>query len=118
MYGIVLALHILVSLLLILIVLFQQPQKGGMGTVFGGGETLFGGGGAAPFMTKLTTGLAVVFVLTSLSLVLISVRRPAAPGRSRAAPTAPGPAAPGEPAPGGVPEGIPEGSPDAGTGGQ
>jgi preprotein translocase subunit SecG len=112
MYGVVLALHILVSLLLVLAILFQQPQKGGMGTVFGGGEAIFGGGGAAPFLTRLTTGLAVVFVVTSLSLVLLSIRRPAAPGRTRAAPTQP--AAPVEPVPGGVPEGLPEG----GTGGE
>jgi preprotein translocase subunit SecG len=89
MYGFVLALHILVSIVLILIVLFQQPQKGGMGTVFGGGETLFGGAGAAPFLTKLTTGLAIVFVITSLSLVLLSVHRAPAPGRGQSAPTAP-----------------------------
>jgi|GEM_PF-727461 preprotein translocase subunit SecG len=115
MYGIVLALHILVSVMLILIILFQQPAKGGMGTVFGGGESIFGGGGAAPFMTKLTTGVAVVFVLTSLALVLMSVPRRSQQARGRPSPTAPAPTspeAPGEPAPSGVP-GVPEG----GTGG-
>jgi len=92
---------------LVLVVLFQQPQKGGMGTVFGGGESVFGGGGAAPFMMKLTTGLGIVFVVTSLTLVLLSVNRPAAPGRNRSVPTeqTPGPTAPTEPAPGGAPEG-------------
>jgi preprotein translocase subunit SecG len=94
-------------------VLFQQPQKGGMGTVFGGGESIFGGGGAAPFLTRLTTGLAVLFVVTSLSLVLLSIRRPTAPGRTRAAPTSP--VAPVEPTPGGMPEG---GMPEGGTGGE
>jgi preprotein translocase subunit SecG len=107
MYGIVLALHILVSLVLILVILFQQPQKGGMGTVFGGGESIFGGGGAAPFMTKLTTGVAVLFVLTSLALVLMSVPRRAAAGRGRPSPTAPvsPEAPPTEPVPGGSQEG-------------
>lgn len=107
MYLAVLILHILVSIVLTLVVLFQQPQKGGMGTVFGGGESVFGGGGAAPFLTKLTTGLAVVFVATSLTLVLLSIARPAAPGRTRSAPTeqAPNPTVPTEPAPGGAPEG-------------
>jgi preprotein translocase subunit SecG len=102
MYGLVLAFHILISILLVLVVLIQQPQKGGMGTVFGGGEAIFGGGGAAPFMTKLTTGLAVGFVITSLTLVLLTAR-PAAGPRARNAPTAPaepaGPAAPAEPIP-------------------
>jgi preprotein translocase subunit SecG len=111
MYGILLALHILISILLIFVILLQQPQKGGVGTVFGGGEAIFGGGGAAPFMTRLTTGLAVMFVVTSLTLVLLSVRRPAAPGRVRAAPTAPTEGAPTGPGPvmpqeqGGAPEG-------------
>jgi preprotein translocase subunit SecG len=108
MYGIILALHILVSLMLILVILFQQPAKGGMGTVFGGGESIFGGSGAAPFMTKLTTGVAIVFVVTSLALVLLSVPRRQAQQRARPAPTAPAPTvpeAPTEPAQPGTPEG-------------
>jgi len=126
MYGAVLTLHILVSLVLILIVLFQQPQKGGMGTIFGGGESVFGGGGAAPFLTKITTGVAIIFVITSLSLVLLSVHRAPAPGRTgspaqtapvQGAPVAPqqpgtpmpgtptGPTGPAEPAPAGGTQG-------------
>lgn len=114
MYGFILALHILVSIVLILVILFQQPAKGGMGTVFGGGESIFGGGGAAPFMTKLTTGVAIAFVVTSLALVLMSVPRRSQPGRGRPSPTAPAPTSPEmpptEPGPGGSPEG--------GTGGE
>ena len=124
MYGVILALHILVSIVLVLIVLFQQPQKGGMGTVFGGGESIFGGGGAAPFLTKVTTGVAVLFVVTSLALVLMSINRPASAARSRAATQAPLPATPGVPtgeAPG-VPSGpvepAPEGLPQGEQGGQ
>ncbi len=75
MYGILIILHLLVAILLVIVVLFQQPQKGGMASVFGGGESIFGGGGAAPFMTKLTSGLAIVFMITSLTLVLLSAHR-------------------------------------------
>ncbi|MGQ9707406.1 MAG: preprotein translocase subunit SecG [bacterium] len=75
MYAVLIFLHLLVSILLVLIVLIQQPQKGGLGTIFGGGESIFGGGGAAPFMAKITTALAVAFMLTSLGLVLLSARR-------------------------------------------
>ncbi|MEO0085542.1 MAG: preprotein translocase subunit SecG [candidate division WOR-3 bacterium] len=75
MYGILIFLHLLVSVLLVLVVLVQQPQKGGLGTLLGGGESIFGGGGAAPFMTKITTALAVAFMLTSLGLVLLSAQR-------------------------------------------
>uniref|UniRef100_A0A7C4GHD5 Protein-export membrane protein SecG n=1 Tax=candidate division WOR-3 bacterium TaxID=2052148 RepID=A0A7C4GHD5_UNCW3 len=75
MYGVLIFLHLLVSVLLILIVLIQQPQKGGLGTLLGGGESIFGGSGAAPFITKVTTALAVAFMLTSLGLVLLSAQR-------------------------------------------
>ncbi len=79
MFGLIIFLHILVCVVLVVVVLFQQPQKGGIASVFGGGESVFGGGGAAPFMAKLTTGLAILFMITSLSLVLISAQRAKAP---------------------------------------
>jgi preprotein translocase subunit SecG len=78
MYSIVMAFHVLICILLIIVVLVQQTKGGGMGSVFGGGggtDTLFGGKGATPFFVRLTTGLAVGFFLTSLTLVLLS-RRP------------------------------------------
>ncbi|MBM3314936.1 preprotein translocase subunit SecG [candidate division WOR-3 bacterium] len=75
MYGVLIFLHVLVSALLVVVVLIQQPQKGGLGTLLGGGESVFGGGGAAPFMAKLTSALAVAFMLTSLGLVLLSPPR-------------------------------------------
>ena len=101
MYGVLIFVHLLVSVVLVLVVLMQQPQKGGMASIMGGGETMFGGGGAAPFMAKLTTGLAVAFMLTSLGLVLIGARlgrttqaprpTPAQPTPVQPAPTQPGP---------------------------
>jgi preprotein translocase subunit SecG len=75
MYGVLIFLHLLVAILLVLVVLIQQPQKGGLGTILGGGESIFGGGGAAPFMAKITSALAVAFMLTSLGLVLVGARR-------------------------------------------
>jgi preprotein translocase subunit SecG len=84
MFGLVIFIHVLVCVILIVVVLFQQPQKGGVTSVFGGGESVFGGGGAAPFMTRLTSGLAILFMITSLTLVLLSARRarPSAGGTS------------------------------------
>lgn len=75
MYAILIFLHLLISILLVLVVLIQQPQKGGLGTILGGGESIFGGGGAAPLMAKITSALAVAFMLTSLGLVLMSAQR-------------------------------------------
>ncbi|MEO0087325.1 MAG: preprotein translocase subunit SecG [candidate division WOR-3 bacterium] len=72
MFSFLLILHILVCLLLIFVVLLQQPQKGGMSLIFGGGESIFGGGGISPFMTKLTSAIATLLLLTSIGLVLTS----------------------------------------------
>jgi preprotein translocase subunit SecG len=63
-------LHVLVCLILIVVVLLQRGKGAEIGAVFGGGAstTVFGSRGAGNFFTKLTTGAAVVFMLTSLVL--------------------------------------------------
>lgn len=68
--------HVLVSLFLIFIVLIQGGKGAELGAAFGGGssQTLFGGRGAATFLNKATTIVAVVFMLTSLLLAIVSVR--------------------------------------------
>lgn len=73
----IIAIHVLVCIALILIVLLQTGKGADMGAVFGGGssQTLFGSGGASTFLTKMTTGAAVVFMLTSLSLAYFSGRQ-------------------------------------------
>jgi len=80
MYSVIMVFHIIICVLLVIVVLMQQSKGGGMSSVFGGGgggtESLFGGKGAAPFFVKLTTGLAIGFFVTSMTLVLLS-RRPA-----------------------------------------
>jgi preprotein translocase subunit SecG len=62
--------HIIVSVLLIIVVLLQPGKSGDLGSIFGGGtsESIFGSSGAVPFLVKVTRGLAVLFLLTSLSL--------------------------------------------------
>ena len=68
--------HIVVCIFLIVLVLLQPGKGGDLGSVFGGGssDSVFGSTGAAPFLTKLTRLLALVFVITSLSLGYFSVR--------------------------------------------
>ena len=61
--------HVLSCLFLIVVVLLQTGKGADMGAVFGGGsQTLFGSSGAGNFLTKLTTGTALAFMVTSLIL--------------------------------------------------
>ncbi len=62
--------HVFVCIVLIAVVLLQRGKGAEMGAVFGGGanSTVFGSRGAGTFLSKLTTGCAVVFMLTSLTL--------------------------------------------------
>lgn len=65
--------HIIVCFFLIAIVLLQRGKGAEMGAAFGGSsQTLFGSRGAASFLSKMTTAAAIVFMLTSLSLAILS----------------------------------------------
>ena len=71
LYAFLILLHVFVSFGLIVAVLLQSSKGGGLAGTFGGsGITggVFGGRGAAPFLAKATTVLAILFMLTSLSL--------------------------------------------------
>src|SRR5690242_7483860 len=87
--------HILVSLGLILVVLLQTGKGAEMGAVFGGSSsTIFGSSGAGNFLTRLTTGMAIVFMITSLTLGYFSGRRSSSSvfdTRSESVPAAPRP---------------------------
>jgi preprotein translocase subunit SecG len=63
-------LHVMVCLILIIVVLLQRGKGAEIGAVFGGGasSTVFGSRGAGNFLSRLTTGAAVTFMLTSLML--------------------------------------------------
>ena len=68
--------HVIVSIGLILVVLLQTGKGAEMGAVFGGSSsTIFGSSGAGNFLTRLTTGMAIVFMITSLTLGYFSGRR-------------------------------------------
>lgn len=70
-----LIIHTLVCFFLISIVLLQSSKGAEMGAAFGGSsQTLFGSRGAATFLSKLTTGSAIVFMITSLLLAVLSVK--------------------------------------------
>jgi preprotein translocase subunit SecG len=70
MVTFLLTLHVVVSIALIIIVLLQAGKGADAGASFGGGasQTVFGASGGRSFMSKLTTSVAFIFMLTSLSL--------------------------------------------------
>ncbi|KPJ61905.1 MAG: hypothetical protein AMJ42_00615 [Deltaproteobacteria bacterium DG_8] len=75
MFGFIIVLHVIVCILLILIVLLQTGKGAEMGAAFGGStQTVFGSSGPAGFLNKLTTAVAVLFMITSLILCYISGR--------------------------------------------
>ena len=73
MVTILTIIHILVCVFLVSIVLLQHGKGADIGATFGGGgESLFGTEGPVPIMNKITTGVAVLFMVTSISLAYIS----------------------------------------------
>ncbi|HOA06084.1 MAG TPA: preprotein translocase subunit SecG [Candidatus Fermentibacter daniensis] len=67
--------HALSCILLIGVVLMQKSKGDGLSGAFGGGGALtasFGTRGAATLLSKLTTVFAIVFMLSSFFLALIS----------------------------------------------
>jgi preprotein translocase subunit SecG len=74
-FYLMLALHIFVCLFLIGVVLLQQGKSQDLASAFGGGgtQTAFGPRGSANVLSRATTVLAAVFMVTSIAL---SVLRP------------------------------------------
>ena len=102
-YIALVVLHALVCFAIIGIVLLQAGKGADIGSAFGGGgsQAVFGSMGTPTILGKITTVVAILFMITSFSLAKMSSQvksvvpatgpAPAAP----AAPTAPGaPAAP------------------------
>src|SRR6185503_498863 len=74
--GLITTLHILACVSLMVAILLQSGKGGGLAGTFGAGssQTLFGGRGAATFLSRATTTLAVTFFVTSLTLGLNASR--------------------------------------------
>ena len=77
MYRGLIIIHLIVSLVMILVVISQSSKGAEMGAVFGGGasQTAFGSQGAGGFLEKVTITCAVIFMLTSLSLAILSSKQ-------------------------------------------
>ncbi|MBN1871573.1 MAG: preprotein translocase subunit SecG [Candidatus Omnitrophica bacterium] len=76
MYVFIMVIHVIASLVLILVILMQAGRGGGVSEIFGGSsnQTIFGTS-AAQFLTRATAACAVLFIITSLSLAVMSSRR-------------------------------------------
>ncbi|MFQ6091783.1 MAG: preprotein translocase subunit SecG [bacterium] len=85
MFAVLIILHVLICIFLVLVVLLQASKGAGLAGAFGGGGlgggmgAVFGGRGAAPFLSKVTTVLAIAFMLSCIVQLKLSPVRGKAP---------------------------------------
>jgi len=76
MYVLLVILHVIVSFIMVGVILLQAGKGAEIGASFGGSsQTVFGSRGPGTFLSKLTVSAAVIFMLTSLSLSVLSKGR-------------------------------------------
>ena len=70
MESLITVIHILASLFMIVVILIQGGNAGGIGAAFGGGNSqgFFGASGANTFLSRLTYICAGIFMITSVTL--------------------------------------------------
>lgn len=73
MYTLAVSIHLIVCFLMIASILLQAGKGAEIGASFGGSsQTVFGSRGPGTFLSKVTVGTAIVFMMSSLSLALLS----------------------------------------------
>lgn len=77
MENVILVIHLILALGLIGIVLLQRSEGGGLGIGGGGGGGVMSSRGAATALGKVTWGLAIAFLITSIALTIISAQNSA-----------------------------------------
>lgn len=76
MYTLAVILHVIVCFLMIGAILLQAGKGAEIGAAFGGSsQTVFGSRGPGTFLSKVTVAAAIIFMLTSLSLAILSKER-------------------------------------------
>ena len=78
MFTFLAILHVVVSVLLVVFILLQDPKGGGgaLGMLGGGGsKSLFGSTGGNQFLVTVTKWLAVLFAFTSIYLAALSSQK-------------------------------------------
>src|ERR1041385_6645618 len=68
--------HVIVCFFLVVVVLLQSGKAADLAGAFGGmgSQTAFGPRGAATVLSKATTGAAIAFMLTSITLSILATR--------------------------------------------
>lgn len=73
MITLITVVHVAICLFLVVIVLLQHGKGADVGATFGGsGQSLFGSEGPLPLLNKITTSVAILFMLTSVTLAYFS----------------------------------------------
>ena len=98
MYTLLIIIHVLACFGIIGVVLLQAGKGADIGSAFGGAgsQAVFGSMGTPTVLGKITTGIAIVFTITSFSLALLGGERSSSVVREPA--SAPAPATPATPA--------------------
>lgn len=76
MFITLIVVHVIVAVSLVLIVLLQTGRGAELGAAFGGMGQATYGRGQYTFVHKVTTALAIIFMVTSLSLAFIEIEQP------------------------------------------
>lgn len=74
MFTFILIVHIIICILLVIVVLMQSGRGGGLTEAFSAAESVFGPK-TNVILVRTTTVLAVIFLVTSLSLAYFSAQR-------------------------------------------
>lgn len=74
---VILVFHYIICIFIIVVILLQAGKGADMGATLGvgGSQTLFGARGAATLLSKITTIVAIMFLMTSVSLAAIHKQR-------------------------------------------
>ena len=70
LYSVAIFIFVMVCIMLMGIILLQSSKTGGMGTAMGGQaiNTAFGGHGADKLLVRITSGLAIAFMVLAMTI--------------------------------------------------
>jgi preprotein translocase subunit SecG len=73
LYGLVIAIHVIASLILIAVILLQAGRGGGLSESFGGSstQTIFGTK-TNVFLSRATAASAIIYIITCLTLAVMT----------------------------------------------